>query len=544
MRFRVFFARAVFFAILVTGCAGPAAAPPPEIPASQRDGMPEPVRTAIADARRAVITAEEYAESPAALAAAWGGLGDVFFVHGFDEPAREAYRKAAELAPAEFAWHYLLGMVEFSAGNLAGATAALDTALGLEPDNHAARIRRGRVHLQSGSLSAAEADFRRALEIQPDSAAALGGLGRVAVAQERYGEAVEWLQKALTLEPGADLLQHPLGMAYRGLDQLDQARRHLELRGNREPQVADPLLARVQSRSRSPQFYLQLGLDLADQGDLDGSLAMMARVLRLEPANARALLNSGELLARLGRLVDARAVFERLADAEPDSGQAHYYIGQVEELRDDPAAALAAYRKALEIDETHAQARAALARKLLENGEAQAAVSQFDRLAESAVTTEEELRYRYWQAMAEIRAGRCERARAAIERARALSDLPVAAVTDAHVRLHATCVPAKAGRLAEIVSAAERLYDASPGRESAETLAMAYAAAGRFNEAIDLQMQAVFEAVKDGSITARPDLQENLARYESGETAAVPYAPPHPLFGSTGQRLRPAGEGP
>jgi len=535
MSFRPLFAGMTVAAILVAGSAVQADPLLPKIPASQLEKVPETVRAAIDEARRAVAEGVESGEEPGARAEDWGRLGDVLFVHGFDEPAKHAYRQAAELAPAEFAWHYLLGMVDLSAGNLADAIKALDIALRLEPDNHAAHVRRGRAHLGSGELSAAESDFRRALALEPESAAALGGLGRVAVARERYDEAVKWLEKALAVEPAADLLQHPLGMAYRGLGEVDKARYHLGLRGDREPQVADPLLARVQSRSRSPQFYLQLGLDLADQGDLEGALAMMGRVLRLEPGNTRALLNSGELLARLDRLNDAHAVFQRLAEAQPDSGQPHYYIGQVEELRGNPAAAIAAYRDALSSEETHAQARAALARQLLESGEPEAAVRQFDRLAKTAGTTEAQLRHRYWQAIAEISAGHCDRAHDILERARALSDQPVAALVDAQVRLRSTCLPAGAGQLAEVVSTAEQLYDASPALH-AETLAMAYAASGRFDEAVDLQMQAIFEAAKDGSIAARPDLRKNLARYESGTAAVVPYAPAHPLFGAPGRR--------
>jgi len=533
--FRPLFAGITLVAILVAGSAVHADPALPEIPASQLDKLPESVRAAIDEARRAVTEAVESGEQPGARAEEWGRLGDVLFVHGFDAPARHAYRQAADLAPAEFAWHYLLGMVELSAGNLAGAVEALDIALELEPDNHAARIRRGRAHLGTGALSAAESDFRRALALEPESAAALGGLGRVAVARERYGEAVEWLEKALAVEPAADLLQHPLGMAYRGLGEVDKARYHLGLRGDREPQIADPLLARVQSRSRSPQFYLQLGLDLADQGDLEGALAMMARVLRLEPGNTRALLNSGELLARLDRLDDAHAVFQRLAAAQPDSGQAYFYIGQVEELRGNSPAAIAAYRDALAVEETHVQARAALARQLLQNGEAEAALRHFEHLAETAGTAEAELRHRYWQAIAEIRAGRCDRARDILERARALSDQPVAALVDVQVRLRSTCLPAGAGERAGVVSMAEQLYETNPALH-AETLAMAYAASGRFDEAVDLQMQAIFEAAKDGSIAGRPDLRENLARYESGKAAVVPYAPAHPLFGVPGRR--------
>ena len=48
----------------------------------------------------------------------------------------------------------------------------------------------------------------------------------------------------------------------------------------------------------------------------------------------------------------------------------------------------------------------------------------------------------------------------------------------------------------------------------------------RFDDAVDLQMQAIFEALKTGELAQRPDLRENLERYEAGQPAAFAFAIP------------------
>lgn len=514
-------ALAVMLVATAVAGAGPT---PPGIPAARVADVSGDVRAAIDDARARLEQAQERKSAPAVLAAAWGHLGDVFFIHDFAEQARTSYRRAAELEPGEFAWPYMLGMVELSTGDIAAAIQALDEALALAPDNHAARIRRGRALRDSGELTLAEEDFARALELMPGSAAALGGLGRVALERGRHQEAVELLEQALQQEPAASGLQHSLGMAYRGLGEVDRARHHLGLRGDRDPEIPDPLLSRVQMQSRSPQFFLELGLSLADRGDFEGALAMMARVLQLDPEHAHALLNSGELLARLDRFDEAHAVFTRLVEVDTASGDGLFYLGQVEELRGNPGAASEAYQKALEIEATHADARQALAGLLLQAGQFERAAEQYLRLAEASVTPAEQVEYRYWHGMAEIGAGDCHSAQASLEQADELSPQPIPAILEALVRLHSTCIRGDAVSLQQMTDIAERLYNANPGLDSAETLAMVYAASGRFDDAVDLQAHAIFEALKNNMLGQRPELQQNLARYESGEPALQPYA--------------------
>lgn len=517
----------------LAGTASLATAQALRVPApteAQLAAVPQSVREALDAARNQLQQATAKAAVAADEAAAWAHLGDVFFVHEFNNEARVAYQHAVALDPRRFEWHYLLGMLELSVENVAEAITSLDIAIGLDPDNYPARIRRGRAHLDSADLDRAKTDFEHAQAVSPEAAAALGGLGRVALERGKYREAVELLSSALALDPAASSLHHTLGMAYRGLGELDLARRHLALRGDREETVDDPLLARVQSKSRSPQFLLELGLGLADRGDLQGSLAMMARVLRLEPNNPQALLNAGEILARLDRIDDAHAVFLRLAEADPQSGVALFYLGQIEEVRGKPAAAIESYRKALELDAAYADARAALSRVLLQSGEPEASARGFRELLAAASMPTEQAEYSYWLGLAEIAQNDCVRAREAVARAHELSPQPLAEYLDALVRIDSTCAAPGGERLKEIVAIGEQLYDFNTGLDSAETLAMAYAANGRFEDAVDLQRYAIFEAVKAGVLSQRPALQENLARYESGERSIRPYGQGHPLF--------------
>ena len=64
-----------------------------------------------------------------------------------------------------------------------------------------------------------------------------------------------------------------------------------------------------------------------------------------------------------------------------------------------------------------------------------------------------------------------------------------------------------------------RIYAKEGTPQSAETLAMAAAANGLFNDAVEFQAQAIFEALKTDDKTTIAWLQENMARYRNKQTA-------------------------
>jgi tetratricopeptide (TPR) repeat protein len=508
-----------------TGHAQSASVPPVDTA-----GFPAPVQTALADARAAL---EQAMQDPAAvneLAGAWGHYGDLLFVHELLGQARTAYARARALQPDDQAWPYLQALVELSANDPIAAAGFLDEVLALAPDDVPALLRRGRIRLEAGDTERAARDFARAFALAPSAPAALGGLGRVALATERYQEAAERLEQALALDPAASQLHHSLGMAYRGLGDIERARYHLELRGNRPEVIDDPLLDAVRGKSRSPQFYVEMGLELAAAGRLEEAARAMQRAVQLDPDHRAALLNAGELLARLGEDAGARALFERLAALDPGDARAWFYLGQLDELQAMPDVAVEHYRRSLTADPAQADARLALGDLFFSRGDFGAAAAEYEQLWNGAGSTQDRPLYGLLLGASYTAGGDCERALAVAEPALAEAAAPPAELVAMVVRLRTTCGGADAARRQAAVELAERLYEQLPGGESAETLAMAYAATGRFADAVELQMQAIFEALKTGDLPQRPDLRRNLERYEREEPAAAAYAPEHPLF--------------
>ena len=59
---------------------------------------------------------------------------------------------------------------------------------------------------------------------------------------------------------------------------------------------------------------------------------------------------------------------------------------------------------------------------------------------------------------------------------------------------------------------------------------MAKAANGRFEEAVDYQALAIFEAAKTGRTDAQTELRANMQRYQEEKPAARAFAPGDPIF--------------
>lgn len=507
--------------------ASPAKAIEP-VPEVSAEDLAEPVRAAIEGARDVVTAAADASQVERALV--FGNLGDVLLAHGFAAEARVAYRNARELAPTVFDWHYMLGMLELGQGELNTALGHFDRALEIHSGDYPARIRRGGVLLELGQLDRAKADYERARLLNPDSAAALAGLGRIALDRDRSEEAVAYFREALELSPSATRLHEPLGRAYRGLGDIDRARFHLEQRGDGEVPIRDPLLERVTEQSRSPQMFLELALKQAEQDNLAASRQFLIQALELDPNDPLVLENYGEVTARMGDLDEARAAFRRLLALVPDSVDGHYYLGQIEELRGEPAAALEAYEQALALDPDYRLALEAIPFALLAQQRFEQAAERFRVLAASAPETERRQRHLYWQGLAQSAVGDCREAAGLLEQARDLGEAFDSDIMGALARLRATCLDANEARLREALVWAEMIYDTDPGMNSATTLAMVSSALGQFDDAVDFQAQAMYEALRNGTLEARDDLRANMARYQSERRAAEPFAASDSLF--------------
>lgn len=493
------------------------------------EGLAEPIVEAIRTAQTNLARAQA-SEETVVRAQAYAVYGDVLLAHGFSGQASQAYRNARELAPNVLDWPYLLGVIAAGEGNLDEALELFDEALAIDGWDRPALVRRGQVQLERGELDASERDFQRLLQLQPASAAALAGLGRVALARNEYQEAADFLEQALNQSPSATRLFQPLGMAYRGLGRVEDARAALARVGEGQPSMTDPALDRVTQQSRSAQYFLEVGLERAAAGDLHAARQALLSALALEPANLTVLENYGQVAARQGDLAEARATFRRMVQIDRSNAQYFVLLGQVDELRGDPSEAMAAYRQALTVEPGLLAAREGLAFASLAKGELTEADQRFETLA-SESDGDDERRFRFWQAKTWLASGDCDRAADLLDLLSDSTEQADPLVLSAIARIRSSCRRADQAGLNEALEWAELIYDSDPDVESAATLAMVHAARGEFDDAVDFQAQAMFEALRDGSLDYRRDLRENMERYQRGEPARVPFAPGYPPFG-------------
>ena len=110
-------------------------------------------------------------------------------------------RPDAQIEPRSIEWQKA-GAAAFAAGNLSGATDALESALAVDPRNRAAYIDLAQVARAQGLQGKAIRLYKEALLLDPTDVVALAGQGEAMVEKGALAKAKEVLTKAQTLCKG------------------------------------------------------------------------------------------------------------------------------------------------------------------------------------------------------------------------------------------------------------------------------------------------------------------------------------------------------
>jgi tetratricopeptide (TPR) repeat protein len=100
----------------------------------------------------------------------------------------------------------------------------------------------------------------------------------------------------------------------------------------------------------------------------DSVYAPLAAAMALKPVYVPGLIRTGDTLSRAGRHEDARAMYERALELDPESARAHRGLGLSLLSLDDPEGALGHIERAAELDSTDGNNFAALARARARTG--------------------------------------------------------------------------------------------------------------------------------------------------------------------------------
>ncbi len=493
------------------------------------DFEPE-VRDHLAQTRAVLSTAlKTPGGAIAGLASSYGEAGIVYHGYALRNAALAAYAEAEALDSKDPRWPYLVGHVLRTGEDMEYAVEAFRRALALDPTVLAPWVALGDALFELDRKDEARDAYERALALSPECAAAHSGLGRVFLEEKQYEAAATRLEEALRLAPQASAYRYPLGLAYRGLGNREQALEQMQQRGMLRAPPADPLLTAVREVPTGWRVHLRRGTSLFTEGRFSEALSEFERAAQVAPEVATVRLNLGSALVRVGRREESLPHFEAAAQLDPSAALPWFNLGVLAGARGEDQKAIDFYRRATVADSGLIDAdfnRANAHRRL---GEFDEAIHAY-----RSVIDEEPGRMaaRLGEALSLVRLGK--RADAAAHLAEAVELVPLDRIEEsrgarnAWARLLSTPTSGIEGESLPNPVRALELANALVAEESSlehvETCAMAYAALGRFDVAIDLQQKAITAARGAQLDSLSRTLESNLARYQSGRAAVDPWA--------------------
>ena len=223
-----------------------------------------------------------------------------------------------------------------------------------------------------------------------------------------------------------------------------------------------------------------------DGGRLDEAIAEFRQSLRLNPASAPTQYNLGFALSARGRRDEAITAFQEALRIDPDYAQAHNNLGALLQLSGQEDAAIDHYRRAAALRPDNVESHTNLGHLLAVRGRAAEAAAQFS------------------EALA-LRG----------DNVQALAGLAWIRATAADPSLRDAT---QALRLAEHADEASRHQDVT----AIDALAAAYAAAGRYDDALRVARAGLALATAAGTTSVAQQFRQRVELYQKGQPLRIP----------------------
>ena len=369
--------------------------------------------------------------------------------------------------PGSWMAHNNLGNILQLQGRTDEAVGHFRQALRVKPDFAEAHYNLGYTLQQQGRIDEAEKSYRQALQFKPDFAKAHNNLGVACVYLGRHEEAVKAYRQAIKIKPDYANAHYNLGTALYSQGKVDEAVGYY-----RQAIAINPDYA---------EAHNNLGVAYFDLGRYEEAIKAYRQAIRIKPDYADAYYNLGRAFKAQGKSDEAVNNFRQVIKFKPDFAEVYNEIGGILLSRDRLDEAVGYYQQALKIKPNYAKVHYSLGAALQSKGNLNEALVHYRQALRDMPNSVEANNSLAW----------------------ILATNPDPNMRDAK----------QAIELAERAAAISNHQDAIV----LNTLAAAYAAAGRFDKAAATAQQALELARTDRNDSLVNQILERLERYRKAK---------------------------
>jgi tetratricopeptide (TPR) repeat protein len=375
------------------------------------------------------------------------------------------WEKALQLDPEDALSHVNIAIALGQTGHADAAIVHYQRAAEIEPGNPAVFSRMAAALLAMGKPDQAIPVFEKAVRLEPRDPRQPGGLGLALVQSGRAAEAIPWFEKALALNPKDAGVEQNLAVALTSMGREGEAFLHFQRAAELAPE--------------EPGYQSNLGAALAQQGRVEEAIPHFRKALEIRPDDAATHAILAMALATAGKVDEAIEHLDKAARLAPDDAAVQTNLGAALALQGRLGEAIPHLEKALQVAPDSAEAHYHMGVADSMQGKVVEAVAE-------------------WRKAVDLQP----------DNVLALNRLAQALATSSQASLR---------NGAEAVQFAERAARLAGDQEAAllDTLAAAYAEAGRFPEAVETARRALDLAIGHGDQRLAEGLRARIALYEA-----------------------------
>ena len=472
-------------------------------------------KVALADEAARQILSQEKAGN--AFGRKAGNLGELYQANHFYDQAAPCYQLATEFDRENPRWSYYLAFIQQEKGENESVQGLLETTISLAPHYAPAILKLADSYFKTGQIKDARIYYKRRLDLLPKDPYALLGLARISIDAAQWKTAQEYLEEAIRANPEFGPSHRLMASVHDHFDRRDDMWKSLQRAEQciRFRPAPDPWVDALDALCYDVEQLLVLGSKAVIDLDIKKASGFFERAKDLDPKNPQVHLALGRLCFMVGQREEARGFFEKAIELDPRSDEAYFQLGVISRRQGNLREAEKMFHRSLDFHPDNPNVYNNLGVTLLEQQKFREAVKALNKALE---IYPEHINARYNLGLALWSLGKT--ASAVQEYRNVLSVKP-----DWATAANSLAWVLATDKNDEIRNGDEAIRWASvacqgEGRKNPEyldTLAAAYAEAGRFQEAIRTVRESLTIARSSGDSDLAEELEKKLHFYESGK---------------------------